>query len=90
MIHRKKNTSIKKLLWSLIILGFLIMEFPGVFFINRIDPIILGFPFIYGFMLIMWLYMCIITFIGYKTNWGSNKNFQEKNDITHMKGDHAE
>ncbi|MCT4620526.1 MAG: DUF3311 domain-containing protein [Marinisporobacter sp.] len=83
MIFKKKKIYTKKILWALILLGFSIMEFPGIFFINRIDPLILGLPFIYGFMLIMWLYMCMITFIGYKTNWGKGI---EKDD-SHMKGD---
>jgi hypothetical protein len=53
------------------------MEFPGIFFINRIDPMIFGMPFIYGFTLIMWAVMCVIMFIAYKSNWGKGKDFVE-------------
>ena len=36
-----------KLYWILLIIGFLVMEFPGVlFFQNKSEPFILGFPFI--------------------------------------------
>ncbi|MDR0689647.1 MAG: hypothetical protein LBG08_05215 [Spirochaetaceae bacterium] len=66
------------LLFLLIFIGFLIMEFPGVLFFNRIDPMIFGLPFIYSFTLIMWAVMVVFMFIGYKTNWGRGKNFTGK------------
>lgn len=66
-----------KLYWILLIIGFLVMEFPGVlFFQNKSEPFILGFPFIYGFTRIMWLYMVIVIFIAYKDNWGEPKQTQ--------------
>ena len=69
----KQASSLSKTLWALIIIGFAIMQFPGIFFINRIDPMIFGLPFIYGFTIIMWAYMVILMFIGYKTNWGKGE-----------------
>lgn len=60
----------KHILWLLIILGFAAIEFPGIFFANRIEPRILGLPFIYGFTLIIWLYLCILMYVGYRMNWG--------------------
>ena len=57
-------------IWILLILGFATMEFPGIFFINKIEPYIFGFPFIYGFTIIMWVYMCVVLFAAYKLNWG--------------------
>jgi len=71
----KQKNPIKKTLYVLILIGFLIMEFPGVYFFNRIDPQIFGLPFIYGFNIIMWAVMVILMFIGYKTNWGKGKDF---------------
>lgn len=70
MMQGKGSTLKTKTLWILILIGFAIMEFPGIFFINRIDPVIFGFPFIYGFMIFMWLYMCMVLFIAYKMHWG--------------------
>jgi hypothetical protein len=72
-------------------LGFAVMEFPGIFFINRIDPIIFGMPFIYGFMLLIWLYMCIVLFAAYKMHWGkkSNKDYKEEG-LKGMKGERQE
>lgn len=58
------------LLWGLIFLGFAAIEFPGIFFVNRIDPLIFGFPFIYGFTLIVWFFLCILMYLGYRIQWG--------------------
>lgn len=72
--QRKTKT---KLIWVLLIIGFAIMEFPGIYFINRVEPMIFGMPFIYGFILIMWAYMCIVLLYAYQTNWGRGPNFVE-------------
>lgn len=69
-MNKRKRSALNKSLWILLIVGFAIMEFPGIFFINRIEPMIFGLPFIYGFTIVMWIYMCALMFIGYKTNWG--------------------
>lgn len=61
-------------LWILIIVGFSAIEFPGIFFINRIEPTIFGLPFIYGFTLIVWFYLCILMYVGYKMKWGITKD----------------
>lgn len=92
MLYRKIRTKLRaKCLWILILVGFAIMEFPGVFFINRIDPLVLGMPFIYGFMLVIWLYMCILLFFAYKMHWGKapNRDCSEENQ-ENMKGDACE
>ncbi len=65
-----KQDKTKHRIWFLLILGFILIEFPGVFFINRVHPYILGFPFIYGFVILVWIYMCFILFYAYKHNWG--------------------
>ena len=57
----------------LLVLGFACMEFPGVlFFKDMAEPTIFGFPFAYGWMLLGWVYMNIITFWAYKTDWGES------------------
>lgn len=70
MIFKWKKPSFKSSLWIMIILGFVAIEFPGIFFINRIEPYLLGMPFIYGFVVLIWGYMSILLFIAYKTKWG--------------------
>ena len=50
------------------------MEFPGVFFFHdKIDPFIFNLPFIYGYIIIWWIYMCVIMLIAFLTNWGYKK-----------------
>lgn len=63
-----------KIYFTLIVIGFLIMEFPGVFFFqHKAEPYIFGFPFIYGFTLIMWAIMVFIIYLAYRDNWGEKK-----------------
>ena len=71
---KRKITTKTKLIWALLLIGFAIMEFPGVFFFkDKVDPFIFGLPFIYGFMLCVWAYMCAVLFYAYKTRWGKPK-----------------
>jgi len=70
-MSKRKMSGKTKLIWILLLIGFLAMEFPGVFFFQKTsDPFILGFPFIYGYILCWWAYMCAILFYAYKTGWG--------------------
>ena len=59
------------IIWVLILIGFGAMEFPGVlFFGHRAYPFVFGLPFIYAYMIACWVYMCIVMFYAYKSNWG--------------------
>lgn len=70
----RKMSGKAKLYWGLILLGFLVMEFPGVLFFKGIaEPYIFGLPFIYGFILCCWAYMCVVIFIAFRDNWGEPK-----------------
>lgn len=70
-MQKKRITGKTKVIWALLIIGFACMEFPGVFFFqNKVTPFIFGFPFIYGYILCGWVYMCAVLFYAYKTNWG--------------------
>ncbi len=60
-----------KLIWILLLVGFMIMEFPGILFYKDLsEPYIFGFPFIYSFNLIMWAYMVVVVLFAYLSNWG--------------------
>lgn len=72
------------ILWLLIILGFSAIEFPGIFLINRIEPAIFGLPFIYGFTLIVWGYLCVLLYIGYRMKWGASKS-DDPNATSHKR-----
>lgn len=78
MAKEQKKYPLRTALFVLIIITFMIMEFPGVFFFNRIDPMLFGLPFIYGFNIIMWAVMCVLFLIGYLTSWGKGADFKEE------------
>lgn len=65
----KNNTKIK-ILWICIIICFLLIGGPLVILIDNSDSTILGMPPIYVFVFIIWIILCILTFIGYKLKWG--------------------
>jgi len=52
-----------------ILLCFALIGFPGVFFINRIEPAFFNIPFIYWFPFLIWVALCALLFFGYKTGW---------------------
>lgn len=64
-------TSKSLVIWALLLLGLAAMEFPGVFFFHkRAEPEIFGLPFIYGYNIIWWAYMCAVMLYAYLTRWG--------------------
>lgn len=59
------------MIWVLLLVGFGAMEFPGVlFFADVAEPEILGLPFIYGYVLLLWAYMCAVLLYAYRVHWG--------------------
>lgn len=73
-MSKNKMSGQSKLIWILLLIGLAAMEFPGVFFFqNKVDPFIFGFPFIYGYILCWWAYMCLVLLFAYKTRWGQAK-----------------
>ena len=61
----------KILIAALLIFGFLALEFPGILFVCEIvRPFIFGLPFLYGYILLGWLYMCLVLLYAYLTGWG--------------------
>ena len=57
-------------IYGILLIGFLSIEFPGIFLINRIDPWILGLPFLYGFVLLVWAIMTLTLLYAALTAWG--------------------
>lgn len=66
------RNKVKIKIWLMLLIGFALIEFPGIFFINRVYPMVFGMPFIYGFVLIVWGCMCLVLFYAYLKNWGEN------------------
>ncbi len=72
-MSRPKMSGKTKAIWTLLIIGFMAMEFPGVLFFQKVsEPFIFGLPFIYGYIICIWVYMCAILLYAYRTNWGQN------------------
>ena len=64
----------KKIIYILLILGFSAIEFPGILIAGkRITPTIFGFPFLYGYLICCWMYMCSVLFYAWRTGWGRCK-----------------
>jgi len=71
---KRKMTKKAIFIWTLLLIGFAAMEFPGVLlFKNKVEPFIFGLPFIYGYIICLWLYMCAVLLYAYKTSWGQVK-----------------
>ena len=67
-------SSTTKIIWTLLIIGFAFMEFPGVLFFQKTaDPFIFGLPFIYGYIICWWVYMVVVMFFAYRLNWGRGR-----------------
>ena len=60
-----------------LIIGFGAIEFPGILFTgNKIYPRIFGLPFLYGYILCCWIYMCSVLFYACRTKWGKTTFLQ--------------
>ena len=69
---RKRKLKRKIIIWIMLIIGFGAMEFPGIFYVqHKIESYIFSMPFIYGYILCWWIYMCLVIFAAYKLNWGN-------------------
>ena len=73
MDGKKRNpmTGRKKAIIAMILCGFGAIEFPGILFIGHlVTPKIFGFPFLYGYLIICWIYMVLVLFYAWRTRWG--------------------
>lgn len=86
---RKTPTPVTITLWTLVLAGLAIVQFPGIlFYYDVIEPRIFGMPFIYGFNALIWAILCIVLFIAYKVRWGRPKP-EELDDDFEGRGDAA-
>jgi hypothetical protein len=61
----------KILLYTLIIISFIVMESPFILLANLLEPTILGIPFFIFWNLLWWFITSLLFLIGYLTDWGS-------------------
>jgi len=69
----KKRNGIK-IVWISIIICFVLMCSPLIKLVSESGKMIFGVPGIYMIVFILWVILCILTFIGYKLNWGHGSN----------------
>lgn len=69
----------KILIAVLLAVGFGALEFPGILIIcGRIYPFVFGLPFLYGYVVCGWIYMCGVLFYAYCTGWGKHSFMNRK------------
>lgn len=70
-MSRKTPTPLTVTLWTLIIVGLAAVQFPGILFYHDVaEPRIFGMPFIYGFNVLIWGFLCVVLLVAYRTRWG--------------------
>ncbi len=76
----KKKIKIRRWIIGILLgVGFLAMEFPGILLVReRIYPFVLGLPFLYGYILCCWVYMCSVLFMP-AGHLGGNSPFLKNN-----------
>ena len=68
----------------LLLTGFLGLEFPGILFAcDKVQPMIFGLPFLYGYVICGWIYMCCVLFYAYRTGWGKTAFLRRGRDPGH-------
>lgn len=70
----KKYPKRKIVLYTLILIGFIILETPLILLANKAEPFILGLPFFIFWNLFWWFILTVLFLVGYLTNWGSEGN----------------
>lgn len=66
----KKSNRIR-IVWVCIIACFLLMISPLILYFNKTNAAVCHIPLIYAFVFLIWVILCVLTFIGYKLRWGS-------------------
>ncbi|WP_261763958.1 DUF3311 domain-containing protein [Marinococcus halophilus] len=50
------------------------LESPIILIANRVEPFLLGMPFLVFWVFFWWLLCTCLFFVAYKTNWGRHSN----------------
>lgn len=67
----KHLTPLKLSIYGGMILGFLMLESPAIMLANRIEPMLMGLPFLLVWNLFWWFVLTALFLVAYLTNWGS-------------------
>ena len=64
---------LKLAIYGGMIVSFLMLESPIVMLANRVEPMLMGMPFLLFWNLCWWFVLTAIFLVAYLTNWGSPK-----------------
>ncbi|PCF95986.1 hypothetical protein [Vreelandella nigrificans] len=67
----KHLSPLKLSIYGGMILGFLMLESPAIMLANRIEPMLMGLPFLLVWNLFWWFVLTALFLVAYLTNWGS-------------------
>ncbi len=57
-------------LTGLVVLGLIMMESPVILWANKVNPMVLGMPFLLFWVLLWWAFCTVVLLIAFKLNWG--------------------
>ncbi|MDR5892967.1 MULTISPECIES: hypothetical protein [Halomonas] len=69
---RKTLPPRKLAIYGGMLLGFVMLESPMIMIANKIDPMIMGAPFLFVWNLGWWAFLTGLFLLAYLTNWGSS------------------
>ena len=67
----KYLTPLKVSIYGGMIFSFFMLESPVIMLANRIEPMVMGFPFLLVWNLFWWFVLTALFLVAYLTNWGS-------------------
>lgn len=68
---RKTLPPRKLAIYGGMLLGFVMLESPMIMVANKVDPMIMGVPFLFVWNLGWWAFLTGLFLVAYLTNWGS-------------------
>lgn len=67
----KYLTPLKLSIYSVMLFSFFMLESPVIMLANRIEPLLMGIPFLLVWNLFWWFVLTALFLVAYFTNWGS-------------------
>ncbi|WP_386080446.1 hypothetical protein ACFIOZ_18990 [Vreelandella sp. F11] len=67
----KYFTPLKLSIYGGMLFSFIMLESPIVMLANRIEPMVMGLPFLLVWNLLWWFVLTALFLVAYFTNWGS-------------------
>lgn len=69
-----KSTKLRVFFIAATIFGIIMMESPTILWANRVEPTVLGFPFLLAWVLFWWAFCTAVFLVAHLMNWGKPRN----------------